>query len=73
MSKRKINTKYIGARSYLLEDAEYITNNNNIPNDWWILGFDTFHYGDTPLNWTRENVIAETLHLKTQLEDLWRD
>lgn len=72
MSKREIRPEYIGIRSYLFEDAEYITCNKNIPDDWWILGFDTCHYGDNPTNWTRENVIAETLKLKKHLEALWR-
>lgn len=72
MSKREIKPEYIGTKSCLFEDAEYISNNKNIPDDWWILGFDTCHYCDNPANWTRENVIAETLKLKKHLEDLWR-
>lgn len=72
MSKREIRPEYIGTRSCLFEDAEYISNSKNIPDNWWILGFDTCHYGDNPANWTRENVIAETLKLKKHLEDLWR-
>lgn len=73
MSKRKIKPEYIGTRSLLFEDAEYISNNKEIPDNWWILGFDTCHFCDNPANWTRENVIAETLKLKKHLEDLWQD
>lgn len=73
MSKRKVKPEYIGTRSCLLDDAEYITDNKEIPNDWWILGFDTCHYCDNPTNWTREDVIAETMQLKKQLENLWHD
>ena len=73
MSKRKINPEYIGTRSYLFEDAEYITDNKDVPDDWWILGFDTCHYQDNLQRWTRENVITETENLKKQLEKLWQD
>lgn len=73
MSKRRINPEYIGTRSYLFDAAEYITDHKDVPDDWWILGFDTCHYQDNPQRWTREAVIAETLNLKKQLEDLWQD
>lgn len=73
MSKRQINPKYIGTRSALFDGAKYITDKKDVPDDWWILGFDTCHYCDNLANWTREDVIAETMRLKKQLDDLWHD
>lgn len=61
---------YTGLWNSLLEEAEYITEDKAIPNDWWIVGFDTCHLRDNPINWNRERVIAETLRLKEQLEQL---
>lgn len=42
-----------------------------IPEDYYVLGFDTMHFGDNSINWSRENVIKETLRLKKQLEALY--
>lgn len=51
-----------------LSDIEIITPNiTEIPKGWYIIGFDTLHYGDTPINWNKENVIKETLQLEKQL------
>ena len=41
---------------------------NEIPAGYWIVGFDTIHYGDEGLN--RDWCIEETLRLKNQLEAL---
>lgn len=38
--------------------------------DYWVLGFDTLHYGDSLDNWNRDAVIDETLRLKEQLENI---
>lgn len=73
MSKRQIKPEYVGTRSYLFEHAEYITENKDVPDDWWILGFDTCHCCDNLASWTRENVVTETMKLKKQLEGLWQD
>ena len=40
---------------------------------YWIVGFDTAHYGDTPKSWTRERVLEETERLKTQLSNMIED
>lgn len=72
MSKSRIKPEYIGTRSALFDDAEYLAENSDVPDDWWILGFDTCHYGDNPAKWTRNAVITETQNLKKQLEDLWQ-
>jgi hypothetical protein len=36
----------------------------------WIVGFDTAHYGDNETNWGFQNVEAETIRLKEQLENI---
>jgi hypothetical protein len=69
----KVNPKYVGKRHPLLNRAEYLTEEKDIPDDWWILGFDTCHYGDNEMIWNRPNVASETLHLKEQLEKLAND
>lgn len=66
-SKRKINPKYVGKRNPILDDAEFITDNTEIGDDWWIFGFDTFHYGDNEYNWGKQAVIQETMNLMKQL------
>ncbi|GEM_PF-917837 len=70
MSARKVKQEYIGTRNPLLDDVEYVTDETEIPDDWWILGFDTCHYGDNTLKWNKESVTQETLELKRQLEEL---
>ncbi len=67
-SKRKINSQYIGCRNSVLEDCEFITEDTEIGDDWWIFGFDTFHCNDNPTDCDKEYVINETLHLQEQLE-----
>jgi hypothetical protein len=42
----------------------------NAPIDWWVLGFDTAHYGDTLEKWPKEAVEAETKRLFCQLLDI---
>lgn len=36
----------------------------DIPDDYWVFGFDTMHWGDTLDNWSRENVIEEVKKLE---------
>ena len=67
-SKRKINPRYVGKRNPILDNAEFITDNTEIGNDWWIFGFDTFHYGDDKYNWDKQAVIQETMNLMEQIE-----
>ena len=38
--------------------------------EMWAVGFDTGHYGDNEENWTKEDVIVETLRLLKQLTSL---
>lgn len=66
----KINPKYVGKRHPLLDKAEYINEETGVPDNWWIFGFDTCHFGDNEMIWNRPNVESETLRLKEQLEEL---
>lgn len=70
MSKRAFKPECIGMRNPLLNDVEYLTEEKDIPDDWWILGFDTCHFGDNLIKWNKQSVIAETLRLKEQLKTL---
>lgn len=45
----------------------YLTLNNEIPDDWWVVGFDTFHYGDNKATCDINFCISETLKLAEQL------
>lgn len=40
----------------------------NIPEDYWVFGFDTVHAGDNQFNWKKEDVQKETKKFKRQLE-----
>lgn len=55
----------------VLNDAKpcYITaaDTREIPDDWWVIGFDTCHAGDNSTNWPVERVMSETWHLYYQL------
>lgn len=67
MDGRKVNEKYVGKRNCILIDAEFITENTEIGDDWWIFGFDTVHCGDNKHNWNRQAVVDETLSMMEQL------
>ena len=62
-----IKQEYVGKRNKLLEKSEFITDNTEIGDDWWIFGFDTAHWGDNKYNWDRQAVIEETLSMMEQL------
>lgn len=67
----KVNPIYINTRAIVFVDAEYVNGNADaVPDDWWVIGFDTCHFGDSMLRWTRNEVIKETLNLKSQLEEI---
>lgn len=44
----------------------------DIPEDWWVFGFDTMHFSDGPEH-DREWCIRETQHLQQQLEAIRRE
>lgn len=70
---RKINPDYVGKKNQVLENAEYLTEGiADVPDDWWIIGFDTCHFRDSLESCPREYVVAETQSLKAQLEKLWQ-
>ena len=64
-----IRKEFIGKRNLILEEAEFITENTEIGDDWWIFGFDTFHFNDDKISCDKEYVIQETLNLQRQLEE----
>jgi len=41
-----------------------------IPNNYWVFGFDTKHWDDTEEKWPKEAVEAETKRLFCQLLDI---
>lgn len=52
----------------LLSKADIITEGKTIiPDDWFIIGFDTLHYDDNLTNWSKEAVIKETFKLWKQV------
>lgn len=38
-------------------------------HNWWIIGFDTAHYGDNLSNWTKEAVEEEANRLLSQVNE----
>ena len=62
------DSKYVGKRNPILDDVEFITDNTEIGDDWWIFGFDTFHYGDNEYDWDKQAVVQETRYLMKQLD-----
>lgn len=56
--------------SSISSPVEFIDGSTELPDNYWILGFDTCHFGDNPTYWNKERVIEETLKLKEQLEQL---
>lgn len=54
----------------IFNDAEFIDGcMEDIGDDWWVFGFDTFHFSDSPEEWDRAAVIRETLDLMEQLTE----
>lgn len=45
-----------------------LPDNTEIGDDWWIFGFDTFHYGDNEYDWDKQAVVQETRYLMKQLD-----
>lgn len=64
---RKVREEFVGKRNLVFNDAEFITENIEVGDDWWILGFDTNHLTDNKYDWNRQAVIEETLSLLEQL------
>ena len=51
-------------------DIEFLGEETELPDDYWVFGFDTLHYDDSLTNWPRERCVEETLRLKEQLEKM---
>ena len=51
-------------------DLIMIEKGDVLPEDNWVFGFDTAHYGDNLFNCSKVSCIAETLALKVQLEKI---
>lgn len=49
---------------------EFIGDETELPDDYWVFGFDTLHCNDNITNWPRERCVKETLKLKEQLEKM---
>lgn len=52
---------------HFLVGAIFLDGAQDVPGDWWVIGFDTCHIDDTPEKWTKEAVIAETRRLDVEL------
>lgn len=46
---------------------------SDIPDDYYVVGFDTLHAGDNESNCDREYCIKETMSLMAQLEKMYND
>lgn len=57
-------------RNFDSECVEWL--DGEIPEDYWVFGFDTIHGGDTLAFWNREKCIEETKKLKEQFEN-WKN
>ncbi len=43
-----------------------------IPDSWWLIGFDTNHHDDNENNWPRERVVDEVTELQNKLEQMFK-
>lgn len=51
-------------------NLEFLGEETNLPDDYWVFGFDTLHFCDNITNWPRERCVNETLKLKEQFEKM---
>lgn len=49
---------------------EFFKTKHDVPDGWWVFGFDTAHYGDTYDMWTEELTMSEAMKLKSELKKL---
>lgn len=62
--------EYVGKMNPIFDNAEFIDGClEDIGDDWWVFGFDTFHFFDNPETWDRAAVIRETMYLMEQLTE----
>lgn len=65
-SAKEINNATLANWSNL----EFLGEETSLPDDYWVFGFDTLHFGDSLTKWPRERCMEETLNLKEQLEKM---
>ena len=68
MSGMPVKPEYVSKRLIQFDGCEYLAENHEVPNNWWVIGFDTNHACDNPIIWTKEAVSSETIRLASQLE-----
>ena len=52
-----------------LSNVEFLIG-DKLPENYFVFGFDTCHFGDNPKIWNRDAVITETLKLQKQFDEL---
>ena len=52
------------------KSLEFIGDETELPDDYWVFGFDTLHCNDNITNWPRKRCVEETIKLKEQLEKM---
>lgn len=71
-----LKSKQIIAESEVLTISDGLDkhelNEDCFANKYWVVGFDTAHYGDNPNNWNKTAVTAETEKLFIQLQMLYQ-
>lgn len=65
-SAREINN----TENPMWKNLEFLGDETELPDDWWVFGFDTLHCDDSLQTWPRERCVMETLKLKDQLEQM---
>lgn len=73
-----IKPEYVGKINLLIQDGEFLESSgkefllNELKEnkEWWIIGFDTWHYGDNPYIWNKDAVTAETVNLWLQIKEI---
>jgi len=67
-SKCKVHPEYVGKRQPLFDFAECL--DGDIPDNWWLIGFDTCHADDSADVWPKDRVVEETTKLQEEIETL---
>jgi len=55
---------------FVPEIIEWIGEQPENLDNYWVFGFDTCHYGDNSTNWNKDNVIKEVERLEQQLLEI---
>lgn len=67
-SGREVVPLLEGQRCWQVQNGELL--DGDIPDNWWLIGFDTCHADDNADAWTKDRVIEETTELRDQIEAL---